>query len=45
MLAILKGILLVSKLIRSVGSRSPMGPRQIMLGWSAIGMMILFLRP
>jgi hypothetical protein len=40
----LRGILLVSKLIISVGSGLPMGPRQTMLGCSDRGMKIEFLR-
>jgi len=40
----LSGIWLVSKLIRSVGSRFPMGPKQYMIGLFAIGMMIWSLR-
>ena len=38
------GILLVSRLIISVGSRFPMGPRQTMLGCSDKGMKIKLLR-
>ena len=44
MLAVLKGILLVSKLTKSVGSGLPMGPRQVMPDWSDNGMTILSLR-
>ena len=44
MLAVMKGIMLVSRFMNLVGSGSPMGPRQIMLGCSDRGMRIEFLR-
>jgi hypothetical protein len=40
----LKGILLVSRLIMSIGSGLPMGPKHDMPDWSANGMTTLFLR-
>ena len=40
----LRGILPVSRLIISVGSGLPMGPRQTMLGCSDRGMKIEFLK-
>jgi len=40
----LKGILLVSRLIMSIGSGLPMGPKHAMPDWSANGMITLFLR-
>jgi len=40
MLEALKGILLVSRLIILVGSRSPIGPKQTMLDCSERGMMV-----
>ena len=41
--ACLKGILSVSKLINSVGSGSPIGPKKATLGLLLKGMMICFL--
>ena len=44
MLEVLRGILLVSRLIMLVGSGSPMGPSQIMLDCSERGIVIELLR-